>query len=225
MTDNKFNSVAVPLEDICIDVLSPKITIPIPCHRFSSTRLDPLEFAMGYQRGEMDAISKADKSFQISSMLVREDVFESLSRKHTWGIIHTVDEYKRLLTFFRSNYDAGVKNRVMYTEEFPIQSSYTYRLFFDEKRVQLRLPDGELCVSGQTLVITTLHPSLALALASDFVLYNSPPNLEVPMDHILLSLAMHLTRPIWLSWFKNRPRLTTPRPQAHAKRDRPTQSD
>ncbi len=83
---------------------------------------------MGYQRGEMDAISKTDKSFQItgelplvveyrySSMLVREDVFESLSRKHTWGILHTVDEYKRLLTFFRSNYDAGVKNRLMYTE-------------------------------------------------------------------------------------------------------------
>ncbi|KAF8918299.1 hypothetical protein CPB85DRAFT_1281331 [Mucidula mucida] len=222
MTDNKFNSVAVPLEDICIDVLSPKITIPIPCHRFSSTRLDPLEFAMGYQRGEMDAISKTDKSFQIT---VREDVFESLCRKHTWGVIHTVDEYKRLFTLFWDNYDAGVKNRVMYTEEFPIQPSYTYRLFFNEKRVRLRLPDGELCVSGQTLVTTTLHPCLALALASDFVLYNSPPNLEVPIDHILVALGGHLTRPIWLSWFKNRPRLTKPRPQAYAIQDRPTQSD
>ncbi|KAF8918298.1 hypothetical protein CPB85DRAFT_1281304 [Mucidula mucida] len=222
MTDNKFNSVAVPLEDICIDPASPKMTTPIPCYRYSSTRLDPLEFAMGYQRGEMDAISKTDKSFQIT---VREDVFESLCRKHTWGVIHTVGEYKRLLTFFRHNYDAGVKNRVMYTEEFPIQRSYTYRLFFDEKRVRLRLPDGDLCVSGQTLVTTTLHPCLALALASDFVLYNSPPSLDVAIDDILLSLAMHLTRPIWLSWFKNRPKLTTPRPQARAKRERPLQSN
>ncbi|KAF9048113.1 hypothetical protein BDZ89DRAFT_1154896 [Hymenopellis radicata] len=220
MTDLN-NSVAVPLEDICIEVASPKITTPIPCARFSSTRLDPLEFAMGYSRGEMDAVSKTDESFNIR---VREDVFESLCKVHSWGIIHTVDEFRRLDAFFRSNYDAGVKHRVMYTEEFPIQPSYTYCLFFNVEYVQLRLPDGRPCLSGQTLVTTTLHPCLALALASDFVAHNNPPDVDKATDNILLSLGMHLTRPIWLSWFQNRPRLTTPRPQAHAYRDRPTHS-
>ncbi|KAF9015947.1 hypothetical protein BDZ89DRAFT_1166508 [Hymenopellis radicata] len=141
------NSIAVPLEDICIDFASPKITTPIPCSRFSSARLDPLEYAMGYSRGEMDALAMTEKSFNIK---VLEDVFESLFKDHSWGIMHTQEELERLFAFFRANYDAGVKNRVWYAKEFPTQPSYTYRLFFNQEYVQVYLEDGRPCIPSDT---------------------------------------------------------------------------
>ncbi|KAF9027764.1 hypothetical protein BDZ89DRAFT_793803 [Hymenopellis radicata] len=170
---------------------------------------------MGFKRGEMDALLETEKSYNIT---VREDVCESLF-KHDWGIIQSEDELKRIVDFFWDNYELGVKKRVWYEEQFPTQSSYTYRLLYDETRVQLHLPNGQPCISGQTLVTTSLHPLLAVVLASDFTVFNIEPNLENPIDKALVSLAMVMARPLWLSWFQNRPRLTTPRPQPSAVRD------
>ncbi len=47
--------------------------------------------------------------------LVREDVCESLF-KHNWGLMQSEDELQRIVDFFWSNFDCGVKNRVWYTE-------------------------------------------------------------------------------------------------------------
>ncbi|KAF8916480.1 hypothetical protein CPB85DRAFT_1432161 [Mucidula mucida] len=208
------DTVPVPLEDIFINPTSLKTTTPIPCNRYLLSTRDFLEYSMGYERGEMDALLDTEESFNIT---VREDVCESLF-KHNWGLMQSEDELQRIVDFFWSNFDCGVKNRVWYTEEFPIQSSFTYRLFFNDKAV-LSLPDGRPCISGQTLVTTTLHPLLAIVLASNFLVFNNPRTLDSTTHDVLLCLERVMARPLWLSWFNNRPGLTMRRPQSKAVRD------
>ncbi|KAF9003760.1 hypothetical protein BDZ89DRAFT_1080874 [Hymenopellis radicata] len=136
---------AAPLEDICIDVASPKITTPIPC----SLTLDPLEYSMGYSCGELDALSTTEKSFNIKGkrLVLVSLVIEYPCSPMPLGIMHTREAFERLFAFFRANlnYDAGVQNR-----EFPTQPSYTYRLFFIQEYVQLYLEDGRPCIPSDT---------------------------------------------------------------------------
>ncbi|KAF9027763.1 hypothetical protein BDZ89DRAFT_793787 [Hymenopellis radicata] len=107
------NDIAVPLEDIyIIDETSPKITTPIPCTRYLLSERDFLEYSMGYSRGEMDALLETKKSFNIT---LREDVCESLF-KRGWGIMQSEEELTRIVDFFWSNFESGVKNRVWYEE-------------------------------------------------------------------------------------------------------------
>ncbi|KAF8916516.1 hypothetical protein CPB85DRAFT_287696 [Mucidula mucida] len=136
--------------------------------------------------------------------------------------------------FFQSNFKAGVKERVMYTHVRSIiclansqptpgnaqrsapQTSYTYRLYFDEKPVQLHLPDGQLCVSGKTLVTTTLHPCMATIIARDFLLFNKPPNLEEATKDLLRGFDRVLNKPLFLSWFQDNPCLLHNRAETRA---------
>ncbi len=169
--------------------------------------------------------------------VVREDVCESLF-KHGWGLMQSEDQLNHIVDFCWSNYDGGVKKRVCYKDvrpqkiprafmfnvayqEFPTQPSYTYILLYNEKHGQLHLPNGQPCISGQTRVSTTLHPLLAVVIAMDFAVFNFKWNFEDPIHDSLLALGRCMTRPLWLSWFQDRPRpqFTTIRPQAKAIRD------
>ncbi|KAF8916481.1 hypothetical protein CPB85DRAFT_1250885 [Mucidula mucida] len=76
----------------------------------NSIPLDPLEYLMGYSRGEMDALFKTEKSFNMTELV----------KKYGWGIMHTQEELERILAFFRANSEAGVKNRVSYTTRSPL---------------------------------------------------------------------------------------------------------
>ncbi|KAF8916484.1 hypothetical protein CPB85DRAFT_1289884 [Mucidula mucida] len=211
------NDIAVPLEDIYIEKTSPKITTPIPCAPYLLCDRDFLEYSMGFKRGEMDPLLETETSFNTT---VREDVCESLF-KHGWGLMQSEDQLNHIVDFCWSNYDGGVKKRVCYKDEFPTQPSYTYILLYNEKHGQLHLPNGQPCISGQTRVSTTLHPLLAVVIAMDFAVFNFKWNFEDPIHDSLLALGRCMTRPLWLSWFQDRPRpqFTTIRPQAKAIRD------
>ncbi|KAF8916517.1 hypothetical protein CPB85DRAFT_1432193 [Mucidula mucida] len=208
------NSAAIPLEDIFIDATSRKMTIPIPCARYQVFKRDPLEYALGYRRGEIDHLYKTEKAMNIT---IRQDVCESLFKMHTWGILPSKDQVESVAFFFESNYQAGVQKRVMYTQRFAPQTSYTYRLYFNSEFVQLHLPDGRPCISGETLVTTTLHPCMAVIIARDFL----PSNLEEATKTLLRAMDCTLTQPLFLSWFQDNPCLLHNRAETRAIYDCP----
>ncbi len=177
--------------------------------------------------------------YLFSPRLVRQDVCESLFKMHTWGILPSKDQVESVAFFFESNYQAGVQKRVMYTQvrsficltnsqpslndaqRFAPQTSYTYRLYFNSEFVQLHLPDGRPCISGETLVTTTLHPCMAVIIARDFLLFNKPPNLEEATKTLLRAMDCTLTQPLFLSWFQDNPCLLHNRAETRAIYDCP----
>ncbi len=78
----------------------------------------------------MDHLYKTKKAMNITSehlffailylfspiLLVRQDVCQSLFKMHTWGILPSKDQVESVAMFFQSNFKAGVKERVMYTQ-------------------------------------------------------------------------------------------------------------